>query len=69
MEIYVDSTIDPDIGEIPMVKKKSRAALDGMHWGPLGEVTNIPARGKTGDDNKTLKVKGEEKGGDYWTRT
>ncbi|KAM6497668.1 hypothetical protein JOM56_005616 [Amanita muscaria] len=67
VEIYVDSTIDPDIGEILMVKKKkSRAALDGMHWGPLGEVTNIPARGKTGDDNKTLKVKGEEKGG-WWT--
>jgi hypothetical protein len=41
-DIYVDPTYDPDIGEIVMVKKKkSRAALDGMQWGPLGEVTNV----------------------------
>ena len=25
-----------------MVKKKSRLVLDGMHWGTLGEVTNVP---------------------------
>ena len=72
-DIYVDSTIDPDIGEILMVKKKkSRAALDGMRWGPLGEVTNVPA--SSGDiknekpkeaiqplqPSAILKVKGEE---------
>jgi len=43
-EIYVDPTNDPDIGEILMVKtKKSRLALDGMHWGTLEEVTSIPS--------------------------
>lgn len=43
-DIYIDPHVDPDIGDILMVKKKkSRAALDGMHWGPLGEVTNVPA--------------------------
>ena len=42
-QIYVDPTDDPDIGEIVMVKKKkSRLALDGMAWGALGEVTNVP---------------------------
>ena len=42
-EIFVDPTDDPDIGEIVMVKKKkSRLALDGMAWGALGEVTNVP---------------------------
>ena len=73
-EIYVDPTVDPDIGEIVMVKKqKSRVALNGMSWGALGEVTNVPkvaneevsnakplaiAKGK---ENPTLlKVKVEE---------
>ncbi|PPQ74616.1 hypothetical protein CVT24_004162 [Panaeolus cyanescens] len=33
-EIYVDPTVDDEIGEIVMVKKKkSRAGLDGMRWG------------------------------------
>src|SRR6266576_118796 len=79
-DIYVDSTIDPDIGEILMVKKKkSRAALDGMRWGPLGEVTNIPASSSSTVKNENareaaatrplqpsavLKLKGEEK--DKW---
>ena len=64
-EIYVDPTNDPEIGEILMVKKKkSRAALDGMKWGPLGEVTNVPSapkeNGKPSAGN-LLKVKTEEK--------
>jgi hypothetical protein len=42
-EIYVDPTVDPDIGEILIVKKKkSRVALHGMSWGALGEATNVP---------------------------
>ena len=72
-DIYVDPTIDPDIGEILMVKKKrSRAALDGMRWGPLGEVTNVPTSSSEVKNEKpkaatqplqpsaVLKVKGEE---------
>lgn len=40
-DIYVDPTDDPDIGEIVVVKKKkSRAGLDGLRWGALGDVTN-----------------------------
>ncbi|KAG1727136.1 hypothetical protein EDB19DRAFT_1914356 [Suillus lakei] len=56
IEIYVDPTLDPEIGEIVVVKKKkSRVALDGMRWGPaLGEVTNVP------------HVKADEKPG-WWT--
>ena len=74
-EIYVDPTLDPELGEILMVKKKkSRAALDGMRWGPLGEVTNVPASGSNSNvkaketaqlqPSGFLKVKGEEK--DKW---
>jgi serine/arginine repetitive matrix protein 2 len=70
-DIYVDPTIDPDIGEILMVrKKKSRAALDGMRWGPMGEVTNVPASSSVVKNEKpkeaplqpsaVSKVKGEE---------
>jgi hypothetical protein len=34
---------EPQKQEYPMVKKKkSRPALNGMAWGALGEVTNIP---------------------------
>ena len=66
-EIYVDQDEDPEIGEIVMVKKKkSRLGLDGMRWGALGEVTNVPAvpppkekESKAPVDN-LLKVKGEE---------
>ena len=33
-EIFVDPKVDPDIGEIVMIKKKKfRAALNGMAWG------------------------------------
>ena len=64
-EIYVDPTNDPDIGEILMVKKKkSRLALDGMNWGTLGEVTNVPSatkpKEKGGKKESLLKVKVDE---------
>ncbi|KAH7905000.1 hypothetical protein BJ138DRAFT_1118875, partial [Hygrophoropsis aurantiaca] len=69
-EIYVDPTNDPDIGEILMVKKKkSRAGLDGMRWGTLGEVTNVPTvtkkekkeSSKENAKDGLLKVKVDEK--------
>jgi len=64
-EIYVDPTNDPDLGEILMVKKKkSRLALDGMQWGTLGEVTNVPpvtkVKEKGGKKESLLKVKVDE---------
>lgn len=74
IEIYVDPMLDPEIGEIVVVKKKkSRVALDGMRWGPaLGEVTNVPhvkekeKKEKKKDKENTLKVKVDEKSG-WWT--
>ena len=73
-EIYVDQGEDPDMGEIVVVKKKkSRLALNGMSWGALGEVTNVPASAREGRGDKEngkengkgtteglLKVKGDE---------
>ena len=64
-EIYVDPTNDPDIGEILMVKKKkSRLGLDGMQWGTLGEVTNVPPvtkpKEKGGKKEPLLKLKVDE---------
>ncbi|KIY52945.1 hypothetical protein FISHEDRAFT_69402 [Fistulina hepatica ATCC 64428] len=64
-EIYVDRTEDPDIGEILVVqKKKSRAALDGMTWGALGETTNVPRTSAPTRPAKTstsaLKAENEE---------
>ncbi|RPD56493.1 hypothetical protein L226DRAFT_550932 [Lentinus tigrinus ALCF2SS1-7] len=64
-EIYVDQTEDPDMGEIVVVKKKkSRLGLDGMKWGALGEVTNIPSASqeqpKSAPADNLLKVKGDE---------
>lgn len=51
-DIYVDPMDDSDIGELVVIKKKkSRVALDGMSWGPLGEVTNIP---HTSNDQPTI---------------
>lgn len=61
-EIYVDQTEDPDMSDIVVVKKKkSRLALDGMNWGTLGEVTNVPnaPKEKPSQDNLS-KVKGDE---------
>lgn len=65
-EIYVDPANDPDIGDILMVKKKkSRLGLDGMQWGTLGEVTNVPSvvvkpKEKGGKKENLLKVKVDE---------
>jgi hypothetical protein len=42
-EIFVDPTNDPEFNDVLVVKKqKSRGALNGMNWGALGEVTNVP---------------------------
>ena len=65
-DIYVDQAEDTEIGEILLVKKKkSRGALDGMRWGALGEVTNVPAvpkeKTKERENDGLLKVKGDEK--------
>ncbi|OBZ78003.1 hypothetical protein A0H81_01654 [Grifola frondosa] len=62
-EIYVDHSEDPDLGEIVVVKKKkSRMGLDGMKWGALGEVTNVPSAPKEHRPTPVefLKVKGDE---------
>ena len=69
-EIYVDPADDPEIGEILLVKKKkSRAALSGMNWGTLGEVTNVPSTTKSKESKEKggkkekeglLKIKGDE---------
>ena len=65
-EIFVDPTDDPDIGEIVMVKKKkSRLALDGMAWGALDEVTNVP-KVPPKEPAPLSKVKNEEKE-KWWT--
>lgn len=51
-EIYVDHAEDPELGDIVVVKKrKSRLGLDGMRWGTLGEVTNVPSAPK--EEKKT----------------
>lgn len=67
-EIYVDQGDEKDVNEIVVVKKKkSRLGLDGMRWGSLGEVTNIPATSASKEKAKEkapvehlLKVKGED---------
>ena len=64
-EIYVDQNDDPELGEIVVVKKKkSRLGLDGMKWGALGEVTNVPSAAqeqpKPAPTDNLLKVKGDE---------
>ncbi|KAH9913689.1 uncharacterized protein BXZ73DRAFT_81864 [Epithele typhae] len=73
-EIYVDQGEDPEMGEIVVVKKKkSRLGLDGMRWGALGEVTNVPSakeqrtkestkekENAKGQNENLLKVKGDE---------
>lgn len=65
-EIFVDPTDDPDIGEIVMVKKKkSRLAINGMAWGALNEVTNVP-KVPPKDSAPLQKVKNEEKE-KWWT--
>jgi len=64
-EIYVDPTVDPDVGEIVIVKKKkSRVGLDGMSWGALDEATNVPkstlVEPITKENPAMLKVKTDE---------
>ncbi|KZP22137.1 hypothetical protein FIBSPDRAFT_890704 [Athelia psychrophila] len=66
-DIYVDQAADAELGSLLLVKKKkSRAALDGMKWGTLGETTNVPQAQKAGKakDKGLLKVKTDEK--DKW---
>ena len=58
-EIHVDPTIQSDAGEVLMVKKKkSRAALSGLKWGTLADVTNTaPPK----DPTQAVRLKNEEK--------
>lgn len=73
-DIYVDPADDPDIGEIVVLKKKkSRAGLNDLHWGALGDVTNVgkaetselkPEAKKPLPAESTLKAKNEDK---WWT--
>ena len=54
---------DNSVGDIVVVKKKkSRGALDGMKWGALGEVTNVPTVStlKEPQPAALLKVKGDD---------
>lgn len=41
-EIYVDHDEEEEGSIIVVQKKKSRIGLDGMRWGALDEVTNVP---------------------------
>ena len=67
-KIFVDPTDDPDIGEIVIVKKKSWLILDGITWGALDEVTNVPkVPPKEPEPAPLQKVKNEEKE-KWWTR-
>jgi serine/arginine repetitive matrix protein 2 len=56
-EIYVDPTAQSEVGEVLMVKKKkSRAALSGLKWGTLAEVTN-----SSKDPIQAVGLKSEDK--------
>ena len=58
IDIYVDPSHDPDIGEIVVVrKKKSRAGLDKIGWA-LGDVTNNE---EVEEKEEKVKIKMEEK--------
>ncbi|KAH8109421.1 hypothetical protein DFH11DRAFT_933783 [Phellopilus nigrolimitatus] len=71
-DIYVDPADDPDIGEIVVLKKKkSRAGLDGVRWGTLGDVTNtgkevVEQTMKEKPGSVPFKAKSEEKE-KWWT--
>ncbi|KZS91528.1 hypothetical protein SISNIDRAFT_551016 [Sistotremastrum niveocremeum HHB9708] len=74
IDIYVDPSNDPDIGEIVVLKKKkSRGGLNGIRWA-LGEVTNLNTTtkekekdGKKEKENKEVtKPKSEDKD-KWWT--
>jgi len=59
LEVYVDPTAQSEVGEVLMVKKKkSRAALSGLRWGTLADVTNsAPSK----DSTQTVRLKNEDK--------
>lgn len=62
-DIYVDPTVDPDVGEIVVVKKKkSRAGLSEVGWGaePLGDITNF-TKLPTVENGKPLTSGGKSK--------
>lgn len=42
-------------------KKKSRLGLDGMKWGTLGEVTNVPSSSQVGTKEEKKREKEREK--------
>ena len=58
-EIYVDPVAHSEVNEVHMVKKKkSRAALSGLKWGTLREVTNTaPPKNPL----QTVRLKNEDK--------
>lgn len=58
-EIYVDPTVQSEVGEVLMVKKKkSRAALSALKWGTLAEVTNAaPSK----DSTRGVRLKNGDK--------
>ena len=74
-DIYVDPTVDPDVGEIVVVKKKkSRAGLGDVTWGPtpLGDVTNatnLPSveNGKPLNLGGAKSKQGEKEKDRWWT--
>jgi serine/arginine repetitive matrix protein 2 len=59
LEVYVDPIAQSEVGEVLMVKKKkSRAALSGLKWGTLADVTNsAPSK----DSTQTVRLKNEDK--------
>ncbi|KAJ3573255.1 hypothetical protein NP233_g2552 [Leucocoprinus birnbaumii] len=62
-DIFIDHPNDPELEDIVVVKKqKSRGALNGLKWGALGEVTNVPNSTRSGSISSTVsKLKEEEK--------
>lgn len=54
-EIYVDHDEEEEGSIIVVKKKKSRMGLDGMGWGALGEVTNVPS-GEDREERGSTKV-------------
>jgi len=77
-EIYVDPTVDPDIGEILVVRKRPsrvRGGLGGVGWGMESdgviEVPPVPSKGQPmGEKTNLGGGKGDEKEGGkerWWT--
>jgi serine/arginine repetitive matrix protein 2 len=63
-EVYVDPNAQSEVGEVLMVKKKkSRAALSGLKWGTLAEVTNS-APSKDPTQAVGLRIEDKEK---WWS--